>query len=145
MTKAALVIGIGNPDRGDDVAGVLAARHVHRGRVIEWADCSTLLDLWEDADDVIVIDAMRSGRPPGSIERFDAWSERLPARGFVSSHAMGVAETVEMARALDRLPGRLIVYGIEACDVTAGSAPSREVCAAAVEVAAAIDRELEGD
>lgn len=137
-----LIIGIGNPDRGDDAAGVLAARRVHRGRVIEWADCSALLDLWEDASDVIVIDAMRSGRPPGTIQRFDAWSERLPAGGFVSTHAMGVAETVEMARALDRLPDRLVVYGIEASDVTAGASPCPEVCAAAADVAAEIDRAL---
>jgi hydrogenase maturation protease len=137
-----LIIGIGNPDRGDDAAGVLVARHVHRGRVIEWADCSSLLDLWEDANDVIVIDAMHSGRPAGTIQRFDAWSERLPAGCFVSTHAMGVAETVEMARALDRLPDRLIVYGIEASDVTPGADPCPEVCAAAVEVAAEIDRAL---
>jgi hydrogenase maturation protease len=137
-----LIIGIGNPDRGDDAAGILAARHVHGGRVIEWADCSTLLELWEDADEVIVIDAMRSGRPPGTTQRFDAWSERLPAGGFVSTHAMGVAETVEMARVLDRLPRRLLVYGIEASDVTPGAAPSPEVYAAAVAVAAEIDRAL---
>lgn len=145
MTSNRLIIGIGNPDRGDDAAGVLAARHVHGGRVIEWADCSMLLDLWEDADDVVVIDAMRSGAPPGTIRRFDVWSEKMPAHAFVSSHAMGVAETVEMARALGRLPRRLIVYGIEAADVGTGVAPCPQVCAAAVEVAAAIDRELGSD
>jgi hydrogenase maturation protease len=139
-----LMIGIGNPDRGDDAAGVLAARHVHGGRVIEWADCSVLLDLWEDADDVIVIDAMCSGRPAGTIQRFDAWRDRLPAHGFVSTHAFGVAEAVEMARALDRLPGRLTVYGIEASDLTVGAAPCPEVAAAAQDVAAAINRDLEG-
>lgn len=143
MTTTPLIIGIGNPDRGDDAAGVLAARRVHGGRVIEWADCSTLLDLWDEADNVVVIDAMRSGAPSGTIRRFDVWSERLPSRGFVSTHAMGVAETVEMARALGRLPGRLIVYGIEAAAVGVGDLPSPAVCAAASEVAAAIDRELE--
>lgn len=137
-----LVIGIGNPDRGDDAAGVLVARKVHGGRVIEWADCSVLMDLWDSADDVIVVDAMFSGLPPGTVRRFDAQDERLPARAFTSTHAMGIAETVELARTLDRLPSRLTVYGIEAGDLSVGADPGMEVVAAVDRVADEINQEL---
>ena len=42
-------------------------------------------------------------------------TEAVPARTFRSStHAIGIADTIELARALGRLPGRVRVYGIEA-------------------------------
>lgn len=47
----------------------------------------------------------------------------LPARlAGSSTHALGVAEAIELARALDRLPGRTIVYGIEGSSFSAGAA-----------------------
>ena len=137
-----LVIGIGNPDRGDDAAGVLVARRVHGGRIVEWSDCSVLMDLWDTADDVIVVDAMSSGLDAGAVRRFDATSERLPARTFPSSHSFGIAETIELARTLGRLPRQLTVYGIEVSDLEVGARPCPEVLSAVEQVAAAINDEL---
>ncbi|MGA8805322.1 MAG: hypothetical protein WB866_11580, partial [Solirubrobacterales bacterium] len=37
-----------------------------------------------------------------------------------STHALGVADAVELARELDRLPARLAVYGIEGENFEAG-------------------------
>ena len=139
-----LVIGIGNLDRGDDAAGVLVARRVHGGRVIEWADCSVLMDLWDSTDDVIVVDAMSSGFKPGTIRRFDALTERLPAHTFSSSHNFGVGETLELARSLGRLPKRLTVYSIEAGHFMVGAHPCEEVTAAVDQVAREINEELGG-
>ena len=65
--------------------------------------------------DAIVIDAVRSGAPPGTIHRIDLAGSTFragPRHG--STHGLGVAEAVELARALDRLPERLELYGIEA-------------------------------
>lgn len=116
-----LVVGIGNVDRGDDAAGLAVVRRL-RGRVgqhvslVESAgDLTTLLDHWTRASTVVVVDAMSSGAAPGTVRRFDATDTPLPARGFrqVSSHRFGVPETIELARTLDRLPARLVVYGIE--------------------------------
>ena len=144
MTPERLVIGIGNPDRGDDAAGVQVARKVHGGRVIVWADCSVLMDLWDAHDDVIIVDAMNSGLPPGTIQRFDAGDKPLPARAFPSTHAFGVAETVELARSLGKLPDHLIVFGIEVADVELGMHLSDEVADAVDRVAHEIDTMLGG-
>jgi hydrogenase maturation protease len=144
MSPERLVIGIGNPDRGDDAAGVQVARGVHGGRAIEWADCSVLMDLWDTADHVILVDAMRSGLAPGTVRRFDAHADHLPARTFPTTHAFGVAETVELARSLGRLPERLTVYGIEASDLDVGSRLSDEVADAVHRVVVEIDAELGG-
>lgn len=135
-----VVIGLGHPDRGDDAAGVLVARRLRSVASVERADCSDLMDLWDDADDVTVVDAMRSSHAPGSVVRFDASSERLPIRNFASSHSFGLAEVVELARALNRLPPRLWIYGIEGVNFEMGSEMSPSV----EEAVSMVVNELEG-
>ena len=58
MTTDPLVIGIGNPDRGDDAAGVLVSRALTTVRTKELPDCTALLDVWANESHVIVVDAM---------------------------------------------------------------------------------------
>jgi hydrogenase maturation protease len=115
VTSTGLVVGLGNPDRGDDAAGILTVRRLRgRRRVEEVTDCSTLLHLWEDEPDVTVIDATVSDAEPGTVRRFDGLSDNLPSGPHRSTHSLGLAEVIELARALDRLPARLTIYGIEA-------------------------------
>jgi len=137
-----VVVGIGNEYRGDDGAGLAIAERV-RGRVpagVTVVPCeqepSRLIDAWQDADAAIVVDAVESGAEPGTLHRFDAGVAPLPARVFRSStHAFGVGEAVELARALGRLPGRVVVYGVEGAAFAAGRGLSGPV-EAAVEPAA---------
>lgn len=131
-----LVVGVGSVDRGDDAAGVLVVRRLEGMRTVETRDCSGLIDLWDGEDDVTVVDAMRSGGRTGTINRFDALQTQLPARHFPSTHSFGLAETVELARTLGRLPGRLLIYGIEASRYDVGAEPSPEVLDAVGIVAA---------
>jgi hydrogenase maturation protease len=122
-----LVIGIGNAYRSDDAAGLIAARRVREqvsecGSVIEHTgDGAALMELWKDAEPVIVIDAVRSGAAPGTVSRFDAALRPLPASIRDSTHAFGLAEAVELSRALKQLPRPLIVYGVEAQNFEAGT------------------------
>ncbi|MGE0707630.1 MAG: hydrogenase maturation protease [Planctomycetota bacterium] len=131
------VIGVGNRLRGDDAAGLLAI-----DRLRELAPAGVLLETlsgaplelarcWSGEDAVVILDAMRAGRPPGTIARFDALAGPLPADAFaLSTHHLGVAQAVELARALDALPRRLIVLGVEGADFSAGAALSPDVAAA---------------
>lgn len=113
------VIGVGNAWRRDDGAGPELARRCG-GR--STSDPSELLDLWEGADWAIVVDAAASGAPPGTVHRFDAGAAPLPAGSTrSSSHAFGVADAVELARVLDRLPARLDVLAVEGEDFAVGS------------------------
>jgi hydrogenase maturation protease len=115
--RADLIAGVGNAWRGDDAAGLVAARRLRETlpgvRVVEVeGDPAALLDLWAGAERAIVVDAVRSGAPPGTIHRVDA--SALPAGlRSASTHALGLADAVELARALGRLPARLELYGIE--------------------------------
>ncbi len=144
-----LFIGIGNPLRGDDAAGLLAARALReRGaggiEVLELeGEPVGLIEAWRGAEAVVVADAVASGGEPGEVHRIDAAAGPLPAALTGSStHAMGLAEAVELARALDRLPARLLVYGIEAAGFETGAEPSAAVRAAAERVAESAPSDL---
>jgi hydrogenase maturation protease len=128
------VIGIGNPFRSDDGAGIVVARALREGipdgvSVIEQrGEGAALLEAWNGAGAVVLVDAVQSGAAPGTIHRLDACAQQIPTRFFhYSSHAFSVAEAVELARALNRLPPRLIVYGIEGRNFGAGEGLSAEV------------------
>ncbi len=133
---AVLVIGVGNPLRGDDGAGVEVARRV-RDRAGDGfevrelrGDLTELLDAWLGREAVVLVDTMRSGARPGAIRRLDANDEPLPAQqrhGPTSTHAAGLAEMIELARALGRLPARLIVYAVEGRRYEAGAGLSDEL------------------
>ena len=133
-----LVIGLGNAARGDDAAGLTVARRV--GGLEHEGDPVALLDVWREADVAVVIDAVSSGAAPGTVHRFDATAAQLPAqlRGSSSTHALGLAEAIELGRTLGRLPGQLIVYGIEGERFEAGAELTPAVAAAVEAVAGAV-------
>jgi hydrogenase maturation protease len=144
-----LVLGIGNPDRGDDAVGRLVARSLRARapadvRISEQGgEAMALVAQLQSAQCAWLVDAAQSGAQPGTIHRIDcsAVDVALPA-GTVSSHGFGVAEAVGLARALGMLPRVCVVYAIEAADFTAGAEPSAAVAAAADEVTRRILEEL---
>jgi hydrogenase maturation protease len=145
----AVVIGLGNALGGDDAAGLLVARRVRdrapRRAVREYeGDPTVVLDALGDAALAVLVDAIRSDRPAGTVVRFDVSHAPLPAtlRGSTSTHAMSVAEVIELARSLGRLPVRTIVYGIEGATFAAGEAVTPAVAAAVDEAAARVLGEL---
>jgi len=129
MNTDRLVIGVGSPDRGDDAAGLEAVRRVREADTAEVYDCSELIDLWDGRDEVIVIDAMVSDAVPGTVRRVNAIDSPLPEVGFTSTHAFDLGTAISISRQLGRLPASLVVYGIEAADVTPGAemTPSVEI------------------
>jgi hydrogenase maturation protease len=127
------VIGLGNDQRGDDGSGLEVARALRsrlagKARVEECAsEGIALLELWRDADQVLVVDAVVSGGVPGTVHRIEAGDGFTP--GFhtaTSTHGLSLAEAVALGRGLGCLPRHLVVYGIEVdqLDVGAGLSPS---------------------
>lgn len=120
MSAALVLIGVGNPFRRDDGAGLRAVALARAGlpddvAVVECdGEPSRLLDAWEGAAVAVVVDAVRSGAAPGTILRAEVGRDRLPAPAAGgSTHALGVGEAVALGRALGRVPARVVVYGIE--------------------------------
>ena len=77
------------------------------------------MQAWEGSALVWIVDAVRSGRPSGSVHEVDARHlADLDDTGkrLGGGHLMGLGEAVELARALDRLPAELRILGIEGDD-----------------------------
>jgi hydrogenase maturation protease len=145
----ALVIGIGNVDRGDDGVGRAVARWL-RGKlardveIVEHdGEATSLLAQLENVACVYLIDACRSGAAAGTVTRFDVSAVPLPRETFgMSTHGMGLADAVELARALGQLPARCIVYAIEGGAFEPGAALTPAVSAAIDEAGRRLADEL---
>jgi hydrogenase maturation protease len=145
------IIGVGNLFRADDAVGLLAAQRLKglvqdRAEVIE-AELAgfDVLDLLSGTPAVILIDAARSGQPSGTIHRLDASADPVSGDLFPhSTHVLNAVDAIEMGRTLGFLPSRVILYGVEVGDTTAGNALSPAVAEALDQVVEQVLRELEG-
>ncbi len=142
-----LIIGYGNAERGDDAAGILVARRLRAlgFNAIEYSgDGMSLIDLWDTDDDIVVVDAVITGSPPGSMHMWDPRSNQPVAASFcTSTHDFGLAEAIDVSRALKRLPRRITIYGIEAVDFTPGAPPTPEVLKAVERITDVISSPLQ--
>lgn len=155
--RRAVVLGLGSIDRGDDAIGQLVAERIRdvvteRGpagvRVVIHEDPTALIDAMADVDIAVIVDAVRSGAPAGTVTAREVGPTEpaLSARsapGPAGTHGLGLTAALELARALDRLPTRVVVVGVEAVDFEHGRPQSPQVTDAvpvAVEVVLAILR-----
>jgi hydrogenase maturation protease len=136
-----MVVGVGNPDRGDDGIGPLVAKSLAPRLPADVAlrvssgDVLALIDEWEGYDALVCIDAAASMGVAGRIHRIDLGVAPLPRDlAPISSHACGIAEAVALARALDCAPPRIIAYAIEGSCFEAGAGLSPEAVQAAHDV-----------
>lgn len=134
VSRPIRVVGIGNRDRGDDALGPLVMDALddrlpvpvdvveHSGEV------AGLVDLMTGAEAVYLVDAAVMGLEPGHLRVFDASAAPLPALGGAfSSHALGLSEAIELARALNVLPPVCRVFAVEAASFEVGDGLSKPV------------------
>ncbi len=137
--KSVIAVGIGNEYRKDDGVGLyvvrrLAGYNLPRLEIVEANDNALeLINLWNENDEVILIDAALSGNESGAIFSFNAIEQTIPQDIFpcISTHSFGLADTIEMVKILDNMPRSLQVYGIEISDYSMGEGLSPAVQAAA--------------
>jgi hydrogenase maturation protease len=126
-----IFIGVGNESRGDDAAGLYFARRLKLAnpglRVFEIGDDGTsLVDLLSGSEEVILVDAMKAGLPPGTI-RDITHSELVHAGITASSHALPLSDMFRLAEILGKKPVRCVIHGIEGKSFHVGSELSTEV------------------
>jgi hydrogenase maturation protease len=132
------IIGCGNPHGMDDAAGVLVAQRLREMRIpaeIQSGGAFELVGSWNEADDMILIDAVVTDSPVGSVHVWDGNPPRVPSNSQLSSHGFGVAEAINLGRILKLLPRTLRVYGIEGKEFGMGESVSPEVLRGVEEVA----------
>ncbi len=148
--RKTLIVGLGSPDRGDDAVGPkvahrIAALGVPGVRVAEQEDPTSIIELWDGCDLAIVIDAVCSNGIPGTLTILEcgAIAAPLPEHSWArtgrgGTHAFGLAAAVELARALHRLPDRVVVIGVEAGGLEHGEPLSAPVAAAVARAVEAV-------
>lgn len=96
------------------VARGVAGRTVPSVLVVEASgEGAALMDCWQGARRVILVDAVQSTGQTGQIHRFDVARQPLPSDFFhYSTHAFSVAEAVELSRVLGSLPSVMVILGI---------------------------------
>lgn len=150
MTGRVLVVGLGNPDRGDDGAGAAVVKRlgdkVPDGVTLttRTGDLLAMLGEWSGFDALICVDAAASLGAPGTVHRFNLADGPLPRELSApsSSHALGLADALAMGEVLGRLPPTVIVFAIEAETFETGVALSTEVASALDPVARLVRAEL---
>lgn len=145
-----IVIGIGNEFRGDDAAGLLVVRRLKENPLarVEFleqsGEATALMETMSQAGTVILVDAVQSGAEAGQIHRYDASEQAMPAQFLrCSTHNFSVHDAIEMARALEKLPSQLMVYGIEGSRFEPGAELSPEVQSAVIAAAQRINEEFQ--
>ncbi|MCX4572678.1 hydrogenase maturation protease [Streptomyces sp. NBC_01571] len=156
MTGRVVVIGLGNPLRGDDGVGPAVVESL-RGRVpddtvlaVGDGEPGRMLELWRDADTVVVVEALRvCPARPGALHTLTATEAARGTRGAASTHAMSLGESLALAEALDLLPRRVVVHGVEVAGMELGTGLSETVRAALPELieraAASVRHACEGN
>ena len=141
--RPGLILCLGNPDRGDDgvghLVGLLLREQVPQHVVIEYQDGSALelLERLHGVDSALFVDAALTGAPPGTVHVFDCTAGDMPAaKPGASSHGLGIAEAIAMARVLHELPRVCRLYAIEGVNFTPGASISAAVRVAAEKLAA---------
>ena len=139
-TPQVTIIGVGNPFRGDDAVGPLVAQRLidhfrddTRVRVCDLdGEPVRIIQAWEGSHRVLVVDAVRSGAPVGTIHRYTADGVRgigaLAGEAMVASgHALGLGDAVDLAAALGQMPPHLEVRAVEGVCFELGEAMSAPV------------------
>ncbi len=153
MNDRTLILGLGNPLRGDDGAGKAVIDALEKETLpseVELVDGGTpgleSVLLWQGYDRVLIVDAAQMGLSPGEWRRFsmhDAVLKRSATALTGTLHAVGLAEAIALGEALDALPQELLIFGIEPQQVAWAPGLSRAVETAVAAVCSAICLEVE--
>lgn len=120
MKPELLIICCGNRYSSDDAVGLHVAERLKECQLpeeIKVIEAGTpglnLIDLFEGAEQVIIVDAVISGADPGTVHVFDG--SKLPPRDLLPLclHGFNVIDAISLAESLGQLPGELRIVGIE--------------------------------
>jgi hydrogenase maturation protease len=133
------ITGVGTRLAGDDAAGICVANKLRKLPLSGVDVCIggqaplDILDYLDGARSAIIIDAVKSGKEPGTIVRFGCPRDLAQLTsltwmsGTPSTHLFGLGEALSLGRELKIIPSHIILYGIEFGDVKMGEPISSKI------------------
>jgi hydrogenase maturation protease len=144
-----IVLCLGNKYLGDDGVGIrvaedLASRDLGDAVVVD--SCQTadlsLLASYEGAKKVVVVDALKSGAPPGAVSKYAMTPRKDPFSTLPESHSIALHDMFDVATQTGLLSCPVVILGIEPEDCGPGEGLSAEVERAIPQVISELVREL---
>jgi len=148
--RRVVVIGLGNPLMGDDGLGLAVLDALRTGYAlppeVELVDGGTwginLLPVIEDADELILIDAIDAGQAPGTFVRLE--HNRLPRylATKISPHQVDLRDVLGLAELRGTLPADTVALGMQPASVELRNSLSDLLRCQVRELADAVVQEL---
>jgi hydrogenase maturation protease len=150
LTTDLLILGLGNPLRGDDGIGPRVVELLRREGLpagSEALDAGAagldLLDLLAGPRRVIIVDAADVGLEAGQFARFTPDGVELMGEAKApTAHQAGLAEVLALARALERPLPEMVIFGVQPGSLEWGAGLTAEVDAALPLLVEAVLREV---
>jgi hydrogenase maturation protease len=147
-----LVLGIGNILMMDEGVGVRAIEEIQNRfsfeEDVELLDGGTsgieLLSYISGKDHLIVIDAIKSGHPPGTVLRVEGKDVPARFRTRISPHQLGLSDLLLAATLTGEMPKNLVLFGIEPKRIELGLRLSDEVKANFDKLISVVVEEIRG-
>ena len=145
-----VVIGLGNPIMGDDGLGLAVLEHLQSAYAfppqVELVDGGTwgmnLLPVIEDADELILIDAINAGVPPGTFVRLEHHQLPRYLATKISPHQVDLRDVLALAELRGTLPPDTVALGLQPASVEMRASLSEQLRAAVPELAEQVAQEL---
>lgn len=148
-SKRILVIGIGNDARSDDAVGLVVARKLKQLNLPcvtvreSSGDGTVFMETWNEFDAVTLVDGFSFHATPGSIVTINLREENIAKELFPSTaHQFGLVQAIELARAMNSLPGIMKFYGVRVQNTDFGTGLSPRVLSSAQELTALLAKDL---
>jgi hydrogenase maturation protease len=150
-TPRILVLGLGNTLLSDEGLGVQAMERLH-ARIgdacprVTWLDGGTLgleaLPYLEDCTHLLVLDAVQTGAPPGSLVRLEGEGIPTAIAQKLSMHQVALADALAVARLRGTLPAKRVLWGLTPALLDWGETLSNPVSRAMDALVYAAEKEL---
>ena len=145
-----IVLGVGNILLSDEGVGVRAVERLsHDYRLppeVEVIDGGTAgMELLEDlagADQLIIVDAVRSRQPPATMVRIAGDDVPVFFKTKLSPHQVGLSDVLATLLLIGEQPGNVVVIGVEPASLATGMALTPAVEALLPRVVAQLAAEL---
>jgi hydrogenase maturation protease len=115
------VLGIGNALLRDEGIGCHVV-HALEGiplpdvEVVDGGTCPDVLQIFEDADKLVIVDAVKGGGTPGQIYRFHLEDITPEQKPFLSLHDLRLVDSLKLMRLWHNID-KAVIIGVEPGDI----------------------------